>query len=122
MGYITTAPWIFVDSEGEKTELECHCRFQANNTGMMLEVALAGLGIVYGPGFAFARHLAAGNLVPVLASYTLPVLPLQAVTPTAKYMNVKTRLFIERLALAFKEAAPWNQWRDSFGAATTTVE
>jgi DNA-binding transcriptional LysR family regulator len=109
IGYITTAPWIFVDRDGRVTELQCHCRFMANNTAMMLEVALAGFGIVYGPSFVFAEHLAAGELVPVLSSYTHPVLPLHAITPTAKHANTKTRLFIDRLALAFREPAPWDK-------------
>ncbi len=79
----------------------------ANNTGKMTEVALCGLGIVYGPTFVFAKHLAAGELVPVLPSYSNPVLPLHAITPTAKHVNVKTRLFIERLKLAFENPPPW---------------
>jgi DNA-binding transcriptional LysR family regulator len=111
-GYITTAPWIFMDGNGQATELECHCRFTANNTAMMLEVALAGFGIVYGPSFVFAKHLAAGELVPVLSSYALPYLTLYALTAAAKHANLKTRLFIEKLALAFRAPPPWDRWRD----------
>ena len=109
IGYITTAPWRFVDKDGQTTELQCHCRFMANNTAMMLEVALCGFGIAYGPSFVFAKHVAAGQLIPVLPSYTTPVIPLQAVTPTAKHVNVKTRLFVERLQLAFGSPAPWDR-------------
>lgn len=103
IGYITIVPWRFLDGDGQATELQCRCRFMANNTAMMLEVALCGSGIAYGPSFVFAQHLAAGELVPVLPAYTCPILPLQAITPTAKHVNVKTRLFIERLALAFAD-------------------
>jgi len=112
IGYITTVPWTFVDGDGLATELQCHCRFMANNTAMMLEVALAGFGIVYGPSFVFAKHLAAGELVPVLSEYTYPVLSLHAITPTAKHVNLKTRLFIERLKLAFGNPPPWDRWLD----------
>jgi DNA-binding transcriptional LysR family regulator len=113
IGDVTTAQWTFVDRDGHATELQCRCRFMANNTGMMTEVALCGFGIVYGPTFVFASHLAAGELVPVLTSYTNPVLPLHAITPTAKHVNVKTRLFIERLRLAFESPAPWDRWLDA---------
>jgi DNA-binding transcriptional LysR family regulator len=113
IGDVTTAQWTFVDRDGHATELQCRCRFMANNTGMMTEVALCGFGIVYGPTFVFASHLAAGELVPVLTSYTNPVLPLHAITPTAKHVNVKTRLFIERLKLAFESPAPWDGWLDA---------
>ncbi len=107
IGYITIAPWTFLDTQGRTSQVQCHCRFTANNTGMMLEVALAGFGIAYGPNFVFAKHLATGDLVPVLPSYTCPALPVQAVTPTAKHINLKTRLFIEKLSLAFARPAPW---------------
>ena len=107
IGYITIAPWTFMDSKGKTTKIQSHCRFMANNTGMMLEVALSDFGIAYGPSFVFAKHLASGDLVPVLPSYSCPGLPVQAITPTAKHINIKTRLFIERLSLAFAKPAPW---------------
>lgn len=113
IGYIgdtTAAQWTFVDIEGQTTVLQCRCRFSANNTGMMTEIALCGFGIVYGPTFVFAKHLESGDLVPVLPSYTNPTLPLHAITPTAKHVNVKTRLFIERMKLAFGNPAPWDKW------------
>jgi DNA-binding transcriptional LysR family regulator len=109
IGYITIAPWTFMDSKGQTVRIQCHCRFMANNTGMMLEVALAGFGIAYGPSFVFAKHLAVGDLVPVLPSYTCPALPVQVITPTAKHVNIKTRLFIERLSLALAKPAPWDR-------------
>jgi len=113
MGDVTTAQWTFVDIDGQTTELQCRCRFTANNTGMMTEIALCGFGIVYGPTFVFAKHLEDGDLVPVLPSYTNPSLPLHAITPTAKHVNVKTRLFIERLKLAFGNPAPWDRWLEA---------
>jgi DNA-binding transcriptional LysR family regulator len=76
---------------------------------MMLEVALCGFGIAYGPSFVFAKHVAAGDLVPVLPSYSTPVMPLQAVTPSAKHVNAKTQLFIDRLTLAFANPSPWDR-------------
>jgi len=113
IGDVTTAQWTFVDGDGHATELHYRCRFMANNTGMMAEVALQGVGIVYGPTFVFGKHLEAGDLVPVLPSYTSPVLPLNAITPTAKHVNAKTRLFIERLKLAFGNPPPWDHWMDA---------
>ena len=113
IGDVTTAQWTFVDIDDQITELQCRCRFLANNTGMMTEIALCGVGIVYGPTFVFAKHLESGDLVPVLPSYTNPTLPLHAITPTAKHVNVKTRLFIERLKLAFGNPAPWDRWLDA---------
>ncbi len=113
IGDVTTAQWTFVDADGQAIVLQGRCRFMANNTGMMTEVALSGFGIVYGPTFVFAKHLATGELVPVLPAYSNPVLPVHAITPTAKHVNAKTRLFIERLKVAFADPSPWNRWADA---------
>ncbi|CAM3867851.1 LysR family transcriptional regulator [Rahnella bruchi] len=101
IGAVTAQPWSFVNEQGQPVSLDCRCRFLANNTAVMLDVALCGTGIVYGPDFVFARALAEGTLVPVLPAYTCPALPLHAITPTAKHVNFKTRLFIDRLKQAF---------------------
>ena len=110
IGEVTTAPWSFTDGRGRTTEVDGHCRFTANNAAVMLEVALAGFGIVYGPSFVFAKHLEQDDLSPVLGSFASPTLPLHAITPTAKHVSLKTRLFIDALKLAFAPPAPWDGW------------
>ena len=54
-----------MDGQGRMSEMAVNCRVVANNTEVMLEIALAGFGIVYGPSFVFAKHLERGELVPV---------------------------------------------------------
>jgi DNA-binding transcriptional LysR family regulator len=115
IGEVTTAPWRFEAADGRVVEHPARCRFTANHTAVMLEVALAGFGIVYGPDFVFAPQLARGELLPVLPDWRSPELPLHAITPSAKQVNAKTRLFIERLRLAFEAPAPWQRWRDEKG-------
>jgi DNA-binding transcriptional LysR family regulator len=108
MGDLTTAQWTFIDRDGRSIPVRHECRFMANNTEMMAKIALAGTGVVYGPAFVFAEHLRSGALVRLLSEYSSPVLPLHAITPNAKHVNLKTRLFIERLRLAFAPKAPWH--------------
>ncbi len=112
IGAVTTAPWSFTDDQGRTVEIDGHCRFTANNTAVMLEVALSGFGVVYGPSFVFARHLEQGHLVPVLDAFDSPTLPLHAITPTARHVNLKTRLFIDALKVAFAAPTPWDRWRN----------
>lgn len=108
LGAVTTTPWTFVDAKGRSTVLDVHCRFSANNAQVMLEVARAGFGIAYGPDFVFSEALSRGELVQVLPRYKSPSLPVHAVTPTARHVNAKTRLYIERLRTAFAAPAPWS--------------
>jgi len=49
-------PWTFTGRDGASTSLSHPCRFNADNTAMMLEVALAGFGVAYAPSFVFAAH------------------------------------------------------------------
>lgn len=109
-GAVTTPPWAFMDRQGRMNEIAVNCRVLANNTEVMLEIALAGFGIVYGPSFVFAKHLERGDLVPVLSNFPSPVLPLHAITVSAKQVNLKTTLFIEELKRAFASPAPWERW------------
>jgi DNA-binding transcriptional LysR family regulator len=111
LGAVSTPPWKFVAPSGATTTLNEPCQFSANNTSMMLEVALSGFGIVYGPSFVFAKHLETGELVHTLAAFKSPHLPVHAVTQTTKHVPQKARLFIERLTQAFGENPPWERWR-----------
>lgn len=99
-GTMTTSPWQFTAASGEVKQIEAHCRFLANNTAIMVALALQDAGIVYGPEFVMQPHLQSGELVEVLPDYRCPVISLFAVTLNAKYVNSKTRLFIQYLKQA----------------------
>lgn len=110
LGDVSTPPWSFTDSQGQASRIADACRVAANNTSMMLELALAGCGVAYAPSFVFAGHLARGELVQVLPAFASPELPLHAVTPTARHVPLKVRLLIDRLAAAFEGTPPWERW------------
>lgn len=111
LGAVSTPPWLFEDASGSTTQVAEPCRFSANNTSMMLEIALAGFGIVYGPSFVFAEHLRRGELIQLLPSFRSPELALHAITLTARHVPHKARLFIEALGTAFGRNPPWERWR-----------
>ncbi len=111
VGEVSTPPWTFVAPNGRTSSVDGACRFSANSTSMMLEVAAAGFGIAYGPSFVFAPHLARGELVQVLPRHASPELPLNAVTATARHVPRKAALFIERMTAAFAGTPPWETWR-----------
>ncbi len=102
LGALTTLPWSFHSADGKEFSIHCVQHFQANNTGIMLEVALANGGIVYGPEFVFRKALAEKKLLPVLTEYRCPEIPMHAITPNAKYVSSKTRRFIDYLMNTFR--------------------
>lgn len=105
LGSFTPLPWNFVSSDGKASVINCAPHFLANNTGIMLEVALKNGGIVYGPEFVFRKALAEKKLLPVLAEYQCPELPMHAITPGAKYVSSKARYFIDYLITTFRDGS-----------------
>jgi DNA-binding transcriptional LysR family regulator len=113
LGVVSTAPWSFKPHDGDAISITEPCRLLANNPQLMAGAAAAGLGIAYGPSFAFAAHLEQGTLVQVLATYATPSLPIHAITPSARHVPQKVRVFRDRLVAAFGgDNTPWERWRN----------
>jgi DNA-binding transcriptional LysR family regulator len=113
VGYLNAemnVPWTFVDAQGRSSDVVARRRLSVTSTAVMLEVVRSGFGIAYALDFVFAGALERGELVQVLADHSSPRLPVSAITPTARHVNTKTRLFIERLKEAFTSPAPWERW------------
>ncbi len=65
-----TAAWSLSSAAGERVRVAPIARFTANETTVLLEAALAGLGIVCAPSRFCRAALAAGTLVHVLTEWT----------------------------------------------------
>jgi DNA-binding transcriptional LysR family regulator len=63
--------------------------------------AREGLGIVFGPAFALAQSVAAGELVPILADFASGALDIHALYLSKRHMSKKLRLLIDFLASHF---------------------
>ena len=80
-----------------------HPRLRANNVFAVRDAAAEGLGIAQVP-LVVARSLQAqGRLVPVLADWTLPSVPVHAVFASARYLTPKVRAFIDLAVEALLE-------------------
>ena len=66
----------------------------------MVACAKAGLGIALASLWMCRAELAAGTLVPVLASYTLQPVSVHAVFPAGRRPSIKVRAFADHLAAA----------------------
>jgi DNA-binding transcriptional LysR family regulator len=90
--------WTFYAADGTAHVAAIHARLKVDNMDMLRAVALAGAGIVFGPGFAFAASLASGQLQPVLDGFKTTSLPIHAVYPTSRYIPRRVRNFVDALA------------------------
>ncbi|MDI9221757.1 LysR family transcriptional regulator [Pantoea sp. EA-12] len=101
---VSTGDWTVYDIQGRPHTIEGACRMTANNIQLLLEAALAGTGIAYGPSFVFGEHIKQGRLITLLPAYRTTELTLQAVYPSAIRIPSKVRSFVDFIAEALGDA------------------
>jgi DNA-binding transcriptional LysR family regulator len=104
---VTVPQWKLVDKQQREHVIDGPLRLHANNMQTLVSAALAGVGIAYGPTFAFAQALKQHKLVPLLSDYKAAELSINAVYPSARYVPSKVRRFIDYWVEYFKEGPPW---------------
>ncbi|XBS70049.1 LysR family transcriptional regulator [Acerihabitans sp. KWT182] len=107
---VSAGAWTLYDENRHPYIIEGPIRMQANNVQMLLEAALAGIGIAYGPSFVFGKYLAGGELVNLLPAYRTKDLTVQAVYPAMRYTPSRIRQFIDYLVTDFGDVPPWERF------------
>lgn len=74
-----------------------------NDGQVILQAALAGMGILVQPAYIIKRDLDAGKLVLVLEDWKLKPLTMNVAFPTRTHLPARTRLFIDALVRYFRE-------------------
>lgn len=100
---VSAGDWTIYDPEGRLHRIESACRITANNIQLLLEAALAGTGIAYGPSFVFREHIKQDRLVELLPAYKTTELTIQAVYPSAIRIPFKVRSFVDFIAEALRD-------------------
>lgn len=90
-------PHLF-EKDGRMLEISGRYRVALNDSNALLAAVVAGLGISQVASFAAAPHLDNGELVPVLADWTRPAIPLHVVYPPNRHLSAKVRAFVEWVA------------------------
>ena len=90
--------WRFVDANDlAPTEISVPLqpRFTTNSGDAAIDFALADGGLARPLLYPVARHVAEGRLIILLDSYEPPALPIQAIYPSARWMPLKVRAFLD---------------------------
>ncbi|WUR12305.1 LysR family transcriptional regulator [[Empedobacter] haloabium] len=77
-----------------------------NESGALLSAALAGLGIMHAPAFISGRHIDSGALVPLLAGWRGPDVPLHIIYPANRHLSARVRVFVDWMIELFR-ASPY---------------
>ena len=87
--------------DGERLEIQGRCIVSVNDSNAYLAAGLAGLGIIQGPTFMVQRHIASGELEPVLADWWSEPIPVHVVYPPNRHLSTKVRIFVDWVADLF---------------------
>ena len=90
-------PPLMLAKGKREAPLEMNVRFHANHISMLIYLALADFGVCLLPDSMADPLLKTGRLVRVLSDWTLPTVPVLAITPS-RLQPARCRLFLEFLA------------------------
>jgi len=92
--------WHFLH-QGKESSVGVKGNFQANNSDAVLQMALAGAGIMALPKWMSHPYIENGELEPILTEYTPQGFPIQAVYPQNRYVPSKVRSFVSFMQQSF---------------------
>jgi len=98
--------WRFVEA-GRPLAVPLAPRFEVNDTLAALMAAERGEGITVALSYVAGPLLADGRLVPVLAPFQPPPVPVQLVYPQARLVAAKLRAFVDHAVPRLKERLQW---------------
>jgi len=96
MGHVPTAEWRFADA-GKELSVRVTPRLVTNSGDAAVGYAIQGGGLALALSYQVREAVAGGELVEVLAPFSRPPLPIQAVYPSARLVSIKVRAFVDML-------------------------
>lgn len=90
-------PWLLRDSDNQYREAELTWRLKFDNLEVLVDAAVAGMGIACVPDWLVRDHLDAGRLVLVMEDYPTSALDTYVVWPLTQYLPLRIRLVIDTL-------------------------
>lgn len=101
--------WPFNGPDGP-IEVRVEGRFRANNGNVLMDAALAGLGIYMAPTFFCGEALRDGRLVTLLDDFEADPLTVHALYPHRRHLSARVRRFVDYMADWFGPEPYWDKW------------
>ncbi|SNB72866.1 transcriptional regulator, LysR family [Arboricoccus pini] len=107
-GKANPTAWEFLDAEERLVTVPIDGALASDDAEILVDAAVAGLGLVYATEWLVARQLASGLLVRVLTDWRIADEgAIYVVTPSLGGLPTKTRAFSDWLAGRFQPDPPW---------------
>lgn len=87
--------WQYRDESGEEIQVKLKNRVNTNSPELMVELALAGQGIIRTPKFNIGNKLETGELVSLFPDYQVLEINVYLIYASRKHMAAKVRSFID---------------------------
>ena len=97
------------DSAGKKHLVNADSNLTTNSGNAMMQLAVAGHGIIMLPTFFSWEALEKGDLVPILENYTMTNMHAYAIYPATRYLPFKVRSLIDFLIARFGDYPYWDR-------------
>lgn len=96
--------WRYRDLRGKRQKMMLPAVFFSDSGEMLLEAALAGMGIAQLPTFYTQKHLQIGNLQALLTEYPAdPERGIYALMPPSRHVPLKLRVFLDYMTAYLKK-------------------
>jgi LysR family transcriptional regulator, regulator for bpeEF and oprC len=87
--------WLYRDEDGREHEIEIAGRYASDNTSIVRDAALAGLGVYQGPNYLFADAIKDGRLVEVLKEFSFDPFPIHLLYTAQDFIPLRLRVFMD---------------------------
>lgn len=105
---IEGAAWPF-SHEGKDYSVKVASTLTSNNPNVLLEAAIAGMGIALLPTFVVSDAVCGGALRLVLGGYRTIELTMYAVYPSRRHLPAKIKLFVDYLRERISDPPIWDR-------------
>lgn len=99
-----THTWTYRDAKQREVPVRVTGRYLSNLGDATRDGALAGLGVAWLPEFLCSEDIAAGRLVPLLESWSMPASSVWAMYPHSRHVPTTVRAFVDFVAEAVPAA------------------
>ncbi len=110
---IAASTWMVRSDNGLPRPLHIKSRILSNQASVLVEFALAGLGIVRLTEMQIANDLAQGRLVELFPEHQCHEEdPIIAVYQSRRHLSSRLRAFVDFLRATFSDPPSWQYWRN----------
>ncbi|MGU3576602.1 LysR family transcriptional regulator [Brucellaceae bacterium C25G] len=95
-------PWYFLNEQGEKVQQDIQSNHSFTAFDMIVDAALAGLGLVQVPRWLIEDELLSGKLIEVLPKIKSPSMPIHLLWPGGRIMASRVRVTIDAMTAMAK--------------------